>query len=107
MRDNASLYSNQHLFDVTVTATTDEFREEFDRLDPDIVFLDSSLPGQMMVFDLIAYMHDKAPETPIIITDDYGQRALHKRVQQLGARYLLNNPLSLRKVNLMIKKYLK
>jgi CheY-like chemotaxis protein len=107
MRENASLYSNQHLFDVTVTATTDEFREEFDRLDPDIVFLDSSLPGQMMVFDLIAYMHDKAPETPIIITDDYGQRALHKRVQQLGARYLLNNPLSLRKVNLMIKKYLK
>ena len=107
MRDNASLYSNQHLFDVTVTATTDEFREEFDRLDPDIVFLDSSLPGQMMVFDLISYMHDKAPETPIIITDDYGQRALHKRVQQLGARYLLNNPLSLRKVNLMIKKYLK
>ncbi|MBR5715817.1 MAG: hybrid sensor histidine kinase/response regulator [Bacteroidales bacterium] len=107
MRDKSSLYSNQHLFDVTVTSTTDEFKNVFDTIDPDIVFLDSSLPGRMQVFDLITYMHEKTPETPIIITDDYGQRPLHKRIRQLGARYLLNNPLSLRKVNLMIKKYLK
>ncbi len=107
MRNDASLYSNQHLFEVTVTMTTDEFAEAFDRMDPDIVFLDSSLPGKLQVFDLIRHMHANNPETPIIITDDYGQRTLHKRVQQLGARYLLNNPLSLRKVNMMIKKYLK
>ncbi len=107
MRDNVTLYSNQHLFEVTVKATTDEMMQTFDEMDPDIVFLDSSLAGNMQVFDLISYMHDKAPETPIIITDDYGQRTLHKRIQQLGARYLLNNPLSLRKVNMMIKKYLK
>ncbi len=107
MRDNSGLYANQHLFEVTVTSTTDDFKAAFDKMDPDIVFLDSSLPGQWQVFDLIVYMHAKALQTPIIITDDYGQRTLHKRVQQLGARYLLNNPLSLRKVNLMIKKYLK
>ena len=107
MRDNTTLYRNQHLFEVTVTSTTDEFKTSFDKMDPDIVFLDSSLPGQMQVFDLITYMHTKTPQTPIIITDDYGQRPLHKRIQQLGARYLLNNPLSLRKVNMMIKKYLK
>jgi DNA-binding NtrC family response regulator len=86
---------------------TDDFKKAFDEMDPDIVFLDSSLPGKVQVFDLITHMHNQSPETPIIITDDYGQRTLHKRVQQLGARYLLNNPLSLRKVNMMIKKYLK
>ncbi len=107
MRDNTSLYSNQHLFEVTVTSNTDELEAAFAQMDPDIVFIDSSLPGNLQVFDLITLMHQKAPETPIIVTDDYGQRPLHKRIQRLGARYLLTNPLSLRKVNMMIKKYLK
>ena len=107
MRDNTSLYSNQHLFEVTVTSNTDELEAAFTQMDPDIVFIDSSLPGNLQVFDLITLMHQKAPETPIIVTDDYGQRPLHKRIQRLGARYLLTNPLSLRKVNMMIKKYLK
>ena len=107
LRLDTRLYSNQHLFEVSLASTTDEVFEAFRQNQPDIVFIDSSLPGKMRVFDLIARLHEAAPALPIIITDDYGQRSLHKQVQRLGARYMLNNPLSLRKVNVMIKKYLR
>lgn len=107
MRRDDSLYRNQHLFDVFITTTTEELKAAFERQDPEIVFIDSSLPGKLSVLDLIAFMHRQAPDTPIIVTDDYAQRPLHKQVKALGARYLISNPLSLRKVNMMIKKYLK
>jgi hypothetical protein len=45
--------------------------------------------------------------TPVIVTAQYATRTLHHRVQEDGARYLLNNPITLRKINMMIKKYLK
>ena len=107
MSDNASLYRNQHLFDVTVTRTTDDLRDAFGKTDPDIIFIDSHLPGTVSPEALIADIHQMSPQTPIIVTDDYAQRPLHRHIQRLGARYLITNPLSLRKVNMMIKKYLK
>ena len=107
MSDDNSLYRNQHLFDVTITTDTETLLKTFGVISPDIVFLDSHLPGRLPVMDLIRQLHQLSPDTPIIVTDDYAQRPLHRQVQQLGARYLLNNPLSLRKVNMMIKKYLK
>jgi len=107
MRQEDSLYRNQHLFDVSITTTTDKVKEMFDLSDPDIVFIDSSLPGTIPVLELISHIHRQAHDTPIIVTDDYAQRPLHRQVKALGARYLISNPLSLRKVNIMIKKYLK
>ena len=107
LSSDASLYRNQHLFEVLVTRTTDELADSFTTNDPHIVFVDSHLPGTLSVNDLITRLHRQSPDTPIIVTDDTAPRHLHKQVQQLGARYLLNNPLTLRKVNMMIKKYLK
>lgn len=104
---DAELYRNQHLFEVSVTRTTDELRALFDSQSPDIVFVDSNLSGSVSFTDLLLHMHQQSADTPVIVTDNYALRPLHKQVRQLGARYLLTNPLSLRKVNMMIKKYLK
>ncbi len=104
---DAELYQNQHLFDVSICANTDATFKEYEALDPDIVFIDHNLPGQLSVNDLIRKMSALHPDTPIVVSSDFAERSLHKLVQQLGARYLLTNPLSLRKVNMMIKKYLK
>lgn len=102
-----SLYRNQHLFEVNITTSTDELLAAMSQHEPDIVFVDTNLKGSMPVLDLIAKLHHDAPNLPIIVTDDYALRPLHKQVRQLGARYMLTNPLSLRKVNMMIKKYFK
>ena len=107
MTDDAELYQNQHLFDVSICNTTDKMLDEYQSQDPDIVFLDNNLPGDISVMMLISQMHSLHPDTPIIVSADYAERSLHKQIQQLGARYLITNPLSLRKVNMMIKKYLK
>ncbi len=104
---DAELYQNQHLFDVSICNTTDKLLDEYKKLDPDIVFLDNNLPGELPTSDLIRQMSALHPDTPIIVSSDYAERTLHKQVQQYGARYLLTNPLSLRKVNMMIKRFLK
>lgn len=104
---DAELYQNQHLFDVSICNTTDKLLDEYQKLDPDIVFLDNNLPGELPTSDLIRQMAALHPDTPIIVSSDYAERTLHKQVQQYGARYLLTNPLSLRKVNMMIKRFLK
>ena len=107
MTDDAELYQNQHLFEVSISNTTEKMLEEFRSLNPDIVFLDNNLPGNLSVTELISQMASIYSDTPIIVSADYADRTLHKQIQQLGARYLITNPLSLRKVNMMNKKYLK
>ena len=102
-----SLYRNQHLFEVNITTSTDQLLEAMLQHEPDIVFVDTNLQGSIPVLELISKIHGIAPNLPIIVTDDYALRPLHKQVRQLGARYMLTNPLSLRKVNMMIKKYFK
>ena len=107
MSSDASLYRNQHLFEVTVTCSTDELASALDNVAPDIVFVDTNLQGQLPVNSLLAQIHASMPDVPIIATADVAQRSLHKQVRSLGASYLLTNPLTLRKVNMMIKRYLK
>lgn len=105
--NEASIYQDQHLFKVSVATDTAELQAAFRNVNPDIVFIDNNLPGPISPIEAISIIHGLAPDTPIVVTADYASRTLHKQVRMKGARYLLNNPLSLRKVNLMIKKYLK
>jgi len=107
MSQEDNLYRNQHLFEVNITTSTDALLKALDHHEPDIVFVDTNLKGSLPVMDLIAKLHAERPHLPIIVTDDYALRPLHKQVRQLGAQYMLTNPLSLRKVNMMIKKYFK
>ncbi|MBR0036482.1 MAG: hybrid sensor histidine kinase/response regulator [Bacteroidales bacterium] len=104
---NTDIFQHQHLFNMKVAANTDNVMRLFKEQDPDIVFVDYNLPGQLQIDDMIAQMHALHPETPIVVTAQYATRPLHRRVTGEGARYLLTNPLSLRKINMMIKKYLK
>lgn len=107
IRKDENLYIDQHLFQLLVSTTTDQFLIQFQRTQPDLVFIDYTLPGSISVDELLQKLVHLSPETPIIVTSDKAVRALHNHVLKLGARYLLNNPLTLRKVNQMIKKYLK
>lgn len=102
-----SIYRNQHLFDVMMVDSTNRMLSVFEKENPDIVFIDYNLKGGMEVMDLIGAICSQSPDTPVIVTADYAHRVLHKQLRKLGARYLITNPLSLRKVNIMIKKYLK
>lgn len=101
------IYRNQHLFNMLTTTTTDQTLRVFQEKNPDIVFIDYNMKGNLGIAELIEAIHRKSGDTPIIVTADYAHRVLHKQVRMLGARYLVTNPVSLRKINLMIKKYLK
>ena len=107
VQTDTDIFQNQHLFEVATVRTTDSLMSHFAEHEPDIVFADSNLKGELSTFELITEIRKISADTPIIITADYAARPLHKKVRQLGAQYLLTNPLSLRKVNVMIKKYLK
>lgn len=107
IQTETDLFQNQHLFAVQTEHSTDKMLQEFNSTNPDIIFIDSNLKGTIDVFRLIEEIRKVSSDTPIIVTDDYAVRPLHKKIRALGAQYLLNNPLSLRKVNVMIKKYLK
>ena len=107
LQNETDIFQNQHLFEVDSVHSTDSLRKVFSEKEPDIVFIDSNLKGSISVFDLISEIRSISSDTPIIITADYAVRPLHKKIRQSGAQYLLTNPLSLRKVNVMIKKYLK
>lgn len=104
---NIDIFRDQHLFNMKVATDTDSVMKLFLKQDPHIVFIDYNLPGQLQIDDMIAQMHRNQPTTPIVVTAQYATRPLHHRVVGEGARYLLANPLSLRKINMMIKKYLK
>jgi CheY-like chemotaxis protein len=104
---DSDIYNSQHLFRVTLAHTTDDFRKQFETQSPDIVFIDYNLKGKLSVQQLLAKLCQDATKTPIIVTSDYASRALHKELRQMGVAYLLNNPMSLRKVNVMVKRYLK
>ena len=107
VQTETDIFQNQHLFEVSTMHSTDSMLKQFTTNEPDIVFVDSNLKGNLSALDLIAEIRKISADTPIVVTADYAVRPLHKKVRQLGAQYLLSNPLSLRKVNVMIKKYLK
>ncbi len=104
---NTETFEHQHLFNMKVASDTDEVWRLYEQQNPDIVFVDYNLPGELQIDELIGRMYELHPETPIVVTAQYATRPLHRRVTHEGARYLLTNPLSLRKINMMIKKYLK
>ncbi len=103
----SELFQNQHLFHVQLAGDTDAVWRIYEQSNPDIVFVDYNLPGTLQIDEAIAKMHQLHPDTPILVTAQYATRPLHHRIRQDGARYLMSNPLSLRKINMMIKKYLK
>ncbi len=107
IQTDTDIFQNQHLFEVTTVHSTDLLLGFFIEKEPEIVFIDNNLKGSISVFDLIEEIRKRSADTPIIVTADYAVRPLHKKVRQFGGQYLLTNPLSLRKVNVMIKKYLK
>lgn len=104
---SSDIFRNQHLFNVQVVQDTDSLWKHYQQTNPDIVFVDYNIPGTLQIDEAIQRMHQLHDDTPIIVTAQYATRPLHRRIQNDGARYLLNNPLSLRKINQMIKKYLK
>jgi DNA-binding NtrC family response regulator len=104
---DSDLYNSQHLFRVTLAHTTDDFQRLFRQETPDIVFIDYNLRGQLPVRQLLEQLCNEADKTPIIVTSDYATRPLHRELRQMGVAYLMSNPMSLRKVNVMVKRYLK
>lgn len=104
---DTEMFQNQHLYEVNTCDETSKMLEVYEKTNPDIVFIDQNLSGKILVDDVISRMSVMHPDTPIIVLSDEADRSYHKKIQQLGARYLLTNPLTLRKVNMMIKKYLK
>jgi CheY-like chemotaxis protein len=107
LAQDSDIYNSQHLFHVRIEHTTDEFWEAFKSSRPDIVFVDYNLRGSMSMGVLLERLCQDATKTPIIVTSDYASRPLHKELSRMGVTYLLSNPMSLRKVNVMVKRYLK
>lgn len=107
LTEKSDLFEDQHLFDATICEDTDQLFVAFERVNPEMIFIDSKLQGAMKLDELIARMHEMQPDTVIIVSADDASRPFHKHLRQLGATYLLTNPITQRKVNMMIKRYLK
>lgn len=104
---DTTIFKDQHLFNVVFAQTTDEVIEVFKRTSPQIVYVDNNLRGTYSTLELVEQLRALSVDVPIIVSADYANRLLHRKVRSIGAQYLITNPLTLRKVNLMIKKYLK
>lgn len=107
LRQEATLFVDQRLFGATVAESTDLLLEQFHQSHPDILFIDEHLGGRIPLDELLPQLSRLAPEVPLIVVSPDIDRSNRHRIEELGAQYLLSAPLTVRKVNSMIHRYLR
>ena len=66
--------------------------EEFDRVCPELVFLDLTMPG-MRGQEVLAEIKKRSPDTPVIILSADIQKKTKEMVMELGASTMINKPI--------------
>lgn len=107
LTESFELFEEQHLFESKICKTTDAILSASRKNRYDMVFLDNRLKGRVSFWKLIEQLHAESPEMIIIVASEDASRAYHKHLRQLGAQYLVTNPITQRKVNMMVRRYIK
>lgn len=105
--EKTDLFEEHNLFEAVVAVTSEDLLSQLRQSGPGIIFVDDQLPGKVSLDELLAQLSNLVPEVPIILVSSRIDRANRHHVEQLGAQYLQSAPLTVRKVNAMIHRYLR
>lgn len=78
--------------------TTDDTLERFDKLQPDLVIIDPTLPGSLDALVVIQRMRRARPETMVLVAASASQQALLMEALTMGATDFILKPFQQRSV---------
>lgn len=75
---------------------------------PDLIFVDLRLPGQINGYDLIRYIKLKSglQNIPVVVLTAYGHGDAERRAEEAGCDAFLHKPADIREVRAVIRRYL-
>lgn len=83
-------------------------RIALDNNQPDLIFVDLRLPGQIDGFDLIRYIKSNArlQNTPTVVLTAFGRGETELAARQAGCDAFLHKPADIREIRTVIRQYL-
>jgi CheY-like chemotaxis protein len=75
---------------------------------PDLIFVDLRLPGEMNGFDLIRYIRatTKLKDIPVVVLSAYGHGDAEIEAEEAGCDAFLHKPADIRQVRTVLRQYL-
>ena len=86
-------YLSQNGFDVTTAEDGQRAVKQLSNAPVDVVISDLRMPG-LDGLELLAWVHDKKPDTKFILLTGYGNDEVERKARALGAFEYLNKPIS-------------
>ncbi|MDD0973736.1 sigma-54-dependent transcriptional regulator [Pseudomonas fontis] len=105
LAENIQTYLERKNFEVTVCHSAEEALELLQRVQPDAVLTDNSLPG-MNGHELLRILVAKAPELKVIMMTGYGNVEDAVTAMKEGAFHYLTKPVALAELKVMLDKAL-
>lgn len=105
LAENIQTYLERKNFEVTVCHSAEEALELLQRVQPDAVLTDNSLPG-MNGHELLRTLVAKAPELKVIMMTGYGNVEDAVTAMKEGAFHYLTKPVALAELKVMLDKAL-
>lgn len=102
---NIQTYLERKQFEVTVCHSAEEALEQLQRVQPDAVLTDNSLPG-MNGHELLRTLMSRAPDLKVIMMTGYGNVEDAVTAMKEGAFHYLTKPVALAELKLMLDKAL-
>lgn len=83
-------------------------RTTLENYQPDLIFVDLRLPGQIDGYDLIRYIKSNArlQNTPTVVLTAYGRSEAELAARQAGCDAFLHKPADIREIRAVIRQYL-
>lgn len=79
---------------VTLTFTGEDGLASFEKAIPDVVLLDLKLPG-INGLEVLKRIRQKNKATPVVIFTGYGDEAIRKQAEELGANSYIERPFNM------------
>lgn len=75
---------------------------------PDLIFVDLRLPGQINGYDLIRYIKStpRLQSIPVVVLTAYGRGDAEQKAEEAGCDAFLHKPADIREVRTVIRRYL-
>lgn len=75
---------------------------------PDLIFVDLRLPGQMNGYDLIRYIKStsRLKHIPVVVLTAYGRGDAEQQAEEAGCDAFLHKPADIREIRAVIRRYL-
>lgn len=93
VRTSWNRYLSQKGFDVVTAEDGQRAVRQLDSQPVDVVISDLRMPG-LDGLELLAWVHDKKPDTKFILLTGYGNDEVERKARELGAFEYLNKPIS-------------